>query len=172
MQIPKYIEIKIDNKTMAYLSPESDGLKDCYPDTRLNGESTLEFSLPSNSEKIKELTAECEIYANDKVYNLLKDEAVDEVMDEQGRIWTKFMAVERWNLLDTQFPEPYITNDPSIPSPADLAVIIVGGGTNLSSGTYPVGTAAHALYAVLQGSDWSMGICDVEGIHDLEAEKS
>lgn len=171
MQIPEYIEIKLSNKTVAYLSPESDGLKDCYPDSRLNGESTLEFSLPSNSEKIKELTAECEIYANDRVYNILKDEAIDEVMDEQGRMWTKFMAVERWNLLDTQFPEPYITNDPSIPSPADLAVIIVGGGTNLSGGTYPVGTAAHALYAVLQGSDWSMGICDVTGIHDLEAEK-
>lgn len=171
MQIPEYIEVKVNNKTVAYLSPESDGLKDCYPDSRLNGESTLEFSLPSNSEKIKELTPECEIYANNRVYNILKDEAIDEVMDEQGRMWTKFMAVERWNLLDTQFPEPYITNDPSIPSPADLAVIIVGGGTNLSGGTYPVGTAAHALYAVLQGSDWQMGICDVEGIHDLEAEK-
>lgn len=171
MQVPEYIEVKVNNKTVAYLSPESDGLKDCYPDSRLNGESTLEFSLPSHSEKIKELTAECEIYANDRVYNILKDEAIDEVMDEQGRMWTKFMAVERWNLLDTQFPEPYITNDPSIPSPADLAVIIVGGGTNLSGGTYPVGTAAHALYAVLQGSDWSMGICDVTGIHDLEAEK-
>ena len=171
MQIPEYIEVKVNNKTVAYLSPESDGLKDCYPDSRLNGESTLEFSLPSHSEKIKELTPECEIYANNRVYNLLKDDAIEEVMDEQGRMWTKFMAVERWNLLDTQFPEPYITNDPSIPSPADLAVIIVGGGTNLSGGTYPVGTAAHALYAVLQGSDWQMGICDVEGIHDLEAEK-
>ncbi len=171
MQIPEYIEIKVADKTVAFLSPKADGLKGCYSDTRLNGESTLEFSLPANSEKIKELTAECEIYANGKVYNILKDEAIDEVMDEQGRMWTKFMAVERWNLLDTQFAEPYITNDPSIPYPADLAVIIVGGGTNLSGGTYPVGTASHALYAVLQGSDWSMGICDVEGIHDLEAEK-
>jgi phage minor structural protein len=172
MQILENIEIRNkESKTVAFLSPKSDALKDTYVDCRLNGESTLEFSLPSHSEKIKELTPECEIYANNRVYNLLKDEAIDEVMDEQGRMWTKFMAVERWNLLDTQFPEPYITNDPSIPSPADLAVIIVGGGTNLSGGTYPVGTAAHALYAVLQGSDWQMGICDVEGIHDLEAEK-
>jgi len=170
MQIPKYIEIKINDKTVAFLSP-NDGLKDVYSDTRLNGESTLEFSLPSNSEKISELMTECEIYANFKVYNLLKDEAVEEVMDESGKTWSKFMAVERWNKLDTEYVEPYISNDPSIPYPADLAVIIVGGGTNLTSGIYPTGTAAHALYSILQGSSWSMGICDVTGIHDLELEK-
>lgn len=170
LQIPEYIEVKVNNKTVAYLSP-NDGLKDCYPDMRVNGESTFEFSLPSNSEKIKELTPECEIYANNKVYNILKDEAIETVMDDKGRLWTKFMAVERWNLLDKQLPEPYITNDPTIPSPADLAVIIVGGGSDLSNGAYSVGTAAHALHAVLQGSDWQMGICDVTGLHDLETEK-
>ncbi len=171
MNIPKYMEIKAANKTVAFLSPENDSLKGCYLDCRLNGESTLEFSLPSTNEKTNELTTECEIYAGGRVYNLLKDDAVDDVMDEQGRLWTKFMAAERWNLLDTQYPEPYISNDPTIPYPADLAVIIVGGGTNLSGGIYPTGTAAHALYAVLNGSDWSVGICDVTGIHDLEAEK-
>lgn len=170
MQIPEYIEVKLSDKTMAFLSP-ADGLKDVYADGRINGESTLEFSLPANSEKTQEITAECEIYANFKVYNLLKPEAIESVMDEQGKMWTKFMAVERWNLLNTQYVEPFVSNDPSILEPADLAVIIVGGGSNLSGGTYVVGTAAHALYAVLQGSDWSMGICDVTGIHDIETEK-
>lgn len=44
------------------------------------------------------------------------------------------MAVERWKNLETSYVEPYLSNDPSIPHPADLAVIIVGGGTNLSGG--------------------------------------
>lgn len=173
MQIPRYIEIKdLNGKRKAFLSPETDGLKDCFPDMRLNGESTLEFSLPANSNKIEELTPECQIWAGNRVYSLLKDEAVDTIMDDKGKLWTKFMAVERWNELDTEYPEPYISNDPSTPIPSDLAVIIVAGGSNLSGGIYPTGSASHALYAVLNGSEWSLGTVDVSGIYDLEAEKA
>lgn len=173
MQVPNNIIIKdVSGKTVAYLSPKADGLKECYADCRLNGESTLEFMLPATSEKIDSITPECQIWANDRVYSLLKDDAIDTVRDDNNKLWSKFTAVERWKTdLEASFVEPYISNDPTTPTPADFAVIIVGGGTNLSGGTYPVGTAAHALYAILQGSGWSLGTCDVSGIHDLEAEK-
>jgi hypothetical protein len=170
--IPKYIEVKTAaGQRAAFLSPKADGLKDCYPDCRLNGESTLEFLLPANSPKIAELTPECQIWAGGRVYSLLKDEAVDTVRDENNKLWAKFMAVERWTELDTQYIEPYISNDPIIPTPNDLEVIIVSGGSDLSGGRYTVGSAAHALYAILQGSGWSVGTVDVTGIHDLQTEK-
>ena len=172
MQIPKFIEIKTAAGTRAaFLSPKADSLKSCYPDCRLNGESTLEFLLPTNSKKIDKLTPECTIWAGGRVYNLLKDDASDIVRDDNNKRWAKFMAVERWNELDTEYPEPYITNDPLTPTPADLAVIIVGGGSDLSGGLYTVGTAAHAMYAVLDGSGWTIGMVDVTGTHDLEMEK-
>jgi hypothetical protein len=173
MQIPKYVEIKTAaGNRAAFLSPKADGLKDCFPDCRLNSESTLEFLLPATSPKIAELTPECQIWAGDRVYTLLRDEAVDTVRDENNKLWAKFMAVERWAELDMQYPEPYITNDSLTPTPSDLAVIIVGGGSDLSGGLYPVGSAAHALYAVLNGSGWSVGTVDVIGTHDLETEKT
>jgi hypothetical protein len=170
MQIPKYITVFHDGKK-TYLSPQADGLKECYLDTRLNGESKLEFLLPATSPKLVALTPECEIHAGGRVYNLLKDQAIDTVRDEDNKLWAKVMAEERWNELATEYPEPYICNDPTISDPADLTVIIVGGGTDLSGGRYEVGTAAHALYAVLDGSDWTIGTVDVPGIHDLEMEK-
>lgn len=172
MQIPKNILIKSNNKTVAYLSPSSDGLKDCFPDIRLNGESTLEFSLPATSEKIEEITPECEIWTKDKVYMLRKDDAVDTTRDDKNKLWAKFSAIERWAELDTSYVESGISNDPSIPVPTDLNVTIVGGGSNLSGGLYATGTAGHALYAILQGSGWTLGVCDVTGIRDLENEKS
>ena len=172
MQIPNNIRItNAGGKTTAFLSPKSDGLKDCYPDIRLNGESTLEFYLPANSEKINELTPECEIHAGGRVYILRKDDAIDTARDDNNKLWTKVMAVEKWYELDSSYVEPSISNDPTAKPPADLAVIIVGGGSNLTGGRYAVGTAAHALYAILKGSNWSMGTVDVEGIHDIEAEK-
>jgi phage minor structural protein len=171
--IPKYIEVKTAaGQRAAFLSPKADGLKDCYPDCRLNGESTLEFLLPANSPKIAELTPECQIWAGGRIYSLLRDEAVDTVRDENNKLWAKFMAVERWAELDTQYIEPYISNDPIIPTPNDLEVIIVSGGSDLSGGRYTVGSAAHALYAILQGSGWSVGTVDVTtGVRDLQTEK-
>jgi len=82
------------------------------------------------------------------------------------------MAVERWYELDSSYVEPSISNDPSARPPADLAVIIVGGGSNLSGGRYATGSAGHALYAILQGSGWTLGTVDVAGVRDLEIEKA
>lgn len=173
MYTSKKIVVKsFDGKPRAYISPKADGLKDCYVDNRLNGESTLEFMLPATSEKIIELTPECQILANNRIYSLLKDDAIDTVRDEKNTLWVKFMAVECWYGLDFEYIEPSLSNDPSTPVPSDLAVIIVSGGSNLSGGLYSTGSAVHALYAVLDGSDWSVGTVDVSGIHDLEAEKS
>lgn len=36
---------------------------------------------------------------------------------------------------------------------------------------YAKGTAAYALYAVLHGTDWSVGTVDVDGTFDLETDK-
>lgn len=42
MEIPKNLVVKnTEGKIVAYLSPKVDGLKDCYADCRLNGESKL-----------------------------------------------------------------------------------------------------------------------------------
>jgi hypothetical protein len=172
MQIEKYVEVKtVAGQTAAFLSPKSDGAKDVYSDCRLNGESTLEFYLPATSEKIAELTPECQIWAGGRVYTLLKDEAIDIVRDNKNALWAKVMSIERWAELDAEYPEPYISNDPITPTPSDLAVIIVSGGSDLSGGLYAVGSAGHALYAVLDGSEWSVGTVDVSGTHDLEMEK-
>jgi len=171
MTIPEYITIKTSNETVANLSPESDGLIDCYVSTRINGESTLSFRLPANSSKLQYITPECEIWTDERVYYLRKDDAIDYERSSDGKLWAKVMAEERWYELDTEYIEPYISNDPGIPTPADLAVIIVSGGSDLSGGLYSVGSAAHALYAILEGSDWSLGTVDVPGTHDLESEK-
>jgi phage minor structural protein len=175
LEIPKYIEVRtVSGQRAAFLSPNDEGnnIKDCFIDCRLNGESTLEFYIPATSEKMAELTPECQIWAGGRVYTLLGPETSDTTRDDKNRLWAKFMAVERWKQLETSFVEPSISNDPSAAPPADLAVIIVGGGTNLSGGLYQTGTAAHALYAILQGSGWTIGTCDVTGIHDLEMEKT
>lgn len=166
-----YVEVRdADNVKTAFLHPQADGVKDCFVDNRLNGDSVLEFSLPANSAKIDVFTPECALYAGWKAY-ILKDDSIDTIRDDNNRLWTKVTAVERFYELDESFVEPSISNDPLALPPADLAIIIVGGGIDLSDGRYTPGTASHALYAILKGSNWKLGVCDVEGIYDIEMEK-
>ncbi|MCX7773369.1 MAG: phage tail protein [Clostridia bacterium] len=172
MEIPEAILVKThDGKLRAYLSPEQDGLTNCYCDTRLNGESTLEFKLPATSKKLAEITPDCTIWAGGRVYTPYRDETMDIERTADNKLWANITAQERWVELDAMFVEPYLSNDPNTPVPSDLTFMVVGGGNDLSGGRYAVGTAGHAMYAALNGSGWAVGTVDVPGIHDIETEK-
>ncbi len=172
--IPEYIEIRdpATDKPVAFLSPEGDGLKadTCCIDNELNGECKLEFELPYDSEKWQYLTNDYRIIAGGREFIVANPDAVTASREGLSK-WGKFMAKESWVLLNKDYAESGISNDPSTPSPPALSVIIVSGGSDLSGGRYAVGSAGHALYALLDGTGWTVGTVDVEGTFDLETEK-
>jgi len=169
LTIPQYITIKTAaGATAAYLSPEADGLKDVQIDRELNGRSILTMSLPLTSTKWQYLTDQYRIYAGGKEFVVLNPDAVEKQRDGK-KLWGRVTAHESWVLLGKKYAT--ISNDPQTPNPPSLAVIILSGGNDLSGGRYPVGSAGHVLYAILQGTGWSVGTVDVEGTHDLETEK-
>ena len=196
LTIPQYITIKTAaGAVAAYLSPEADGLKDCIMDRELNGKSTLAFSLPIQKVRdifaltmmgtMPKLTAPqskwtyidglFRIYAPDitghmREFVIQNPDAIEKKRDG-GKLWGQVTAHESWVLLGSKLVDPGISNDPQTPSPPALAVIILSGGSDLSGGLYAVGSAGHALYALLQGTGWTVGTVDVTGIHDLETEK-
>jgi hypothetical protein len=200
LYIPQYIKITTAaGATAAYLSPKTDGLKNVIMDREINGRSTLIFSLPifSNNEvnlpvltikgvmptinmsnpndKWQYLTDQYRVYAPDitgqmREFIIKNPDAIEKIRDGKN-ISGKITAHESWILLGKDYVDPGISNDPQMPTPPALAVIIVSGGSDLSGGLYTVGSAAHALYAILQGTGWSIGTVDVDGTHDLETEK-
>lgn len=173
------------------MSPEADGLKDVQIDRELNGRSILTFSLsilPGGADvpvltvkgvmptvdvadpnaKWQYITDQYRIYAGGREFVVLNPDAIEKERDGK-KLWGKVTAHESWVLLGKKYAT--VSNDPQTPDPPPLAVIIVSGGNDLSGGRYPVGSAAHALYAILQGTGWSVGTVDVTGTHDLETEK-
>lgn len=167
--IPEYIEIRTAaGQPAAYLSPASDGLKDCYSAARLNGESLLTFLLPMTSPKWEEITPECRIIAGAREYTILHDQAIDIERDQSGKLWGKVMAQESWKLLQKQYLDNGINNIPDETATA-LDVVILSGGTPYPG--YQAGSAGSVLSYLLEGSGWALDVCDVEGTHDLETEK-
>lgn len=151
------------------MSPDGDGIKDCCPEIEMNGACSLTFNLPLASEKWPYLTDAYRIYAGGKEFVIQNPDAI--VVERDGqKIWGEVKAKESWILLGKDYTDG-ISNDPSTPSPPWSAVVIVSGGSDLSGGRYAVGSAGHALYALLNGSGWTLGTVDVDGIYDLETEK-
>ena len=176
LTIPEYITVKdATGNTVAFLSPQADKLSECWIDQRLNEETTLQFRLPMFSPKLKTIETESQIYAGGKVFSVLKPDAVDTIRDDEGKMWAKVMAEERWKLLDKDFVT--INNDPDYPDPNNRIipdvgnVTIISGGVDLSGGLYSVGSAAHALYAILEETDWTLETVDVGGTYDMETDK-
>jgi len=167
LTVPEYIEVyNSSGQLRAVLSPEADGLKECWIDQRLNAECTLTFFLPMTSEKWSELTAECRIRAGGREFVILRPDAVDIERDDQGRVWGKVTAQESWILLNKLYPT--ITNIEG-ETAADLSVTIVAGGS--TKGGYSAGSAGNALAWLLEGTEWTIDTVDVTGTHDLETEK-
>lgn len=138
-------------------------------DTELNNSCSLEFYLPLASEKWTYLTDAYRIYAGGKEFVIQNPDAVVAERDGQ-KIWGAAKAKESWILLGKAYAEAGISNDPSTPA-VPLSVVIVSGGSDLSGGRYVVGSAGHALYALLIGTGWTVGTVDVAGTYDLETEK-
>jgi hypothetical protein len=174
LSIPEYIEIQnpATAKPVAFLSPKADGIKDVWIDNELNGGCKLEFKMPIDTANAKwqYLTSEYRIIADGKEFVIGNPDSFTQERDGKQR-WIKVLAQESWILLSKNYAEAGISNDPQTPTPPALAVIILSGGSDLSGGAFTVGSAGHALYALLDGTDWTVGTVDVTGTHDLEMEK-
>ncbi len=137
----------------------------------LNREYTIDFSIDRFNEKAKYLTSDTKVVADGVTYTLNHENCIEYESDKQDVL--RIRGEGLYKDLENVFVEPFLSNDPNTPIPADLTVMIVGGGKDLSGGKYKVGTAAHALYAILDKSKcgWTVGTVDVDGIFDLEVEK-
>jgi hypothetical protein len=165
--VMRLIEIYHNGIRKAILTADADGVEEPWVDIRLNGESTFEFLLPLTSRKWPKIIPECRIIADGREYVILRPDAVDIECTQDGEKWGKVTAAESWILLDKDFVS--VSNDPDKPTPADMEVRIISGGA--AAGGYPQGSAGSALTYILQGSGWALGMCDVEGVHDIETEK-
>lgn len=170
LQPAKYIEIRNEeNKTVAFLSPQADGVRadTATIDNELNGNCQLNFELPLTSDKWQYITDAHTFVVNGKYFILLKPDTEEIIRDGQ-KVWGKVTAQEKWIELDKKYAT--ISNDPTMPQPKQWSdIIIVSGGFDLSGGRFPVGSAGHALCALLQGTGWTVETVDVTGTFDLES---
>lgn len=171
----------ITNKNGAVLTKlrERDGISDCYVDNTQNGESTLQFTMMTNSDKYEFLSnAENLVVADGRVYTQIYDgESFNEKKDTSNKNSVEINLVERQYLLGKMYITAYNSTTTYDHIDNTMVVILSGGIADLTVNDvaivnpYEKGSAAYALYALLYGTGWSVGTVDVDGTFDLESEK-
>lgn len=159
---------------------ERDGVSECFIDNKQGGESTLSFTMLTNSEKYGFLSnAENLVIADGKVYTQLYDgDSFNEKKDTSNKNSVQINLVERQYLLGKAYVTAYNSTTTYDHIDNTMVVILSGGIDELTvngvkvANPYEKGSAAYALYAVLYGSGWSVGTVDVDGKFDLESEKT
>ena len=171
----------ITNKNGAVLTKlrERDGVSECFIDNKQDGESTLSFTMLTSSEKYEFLSnAENLIIADGKVYTQLYDgDSFNEKKDTSNKNSVQINLVERQYLLGKVYITAYNSTTTYDHIDNTMVVILSGGIAPLVvngeevENPYEKGSAAYALYALLYGSGWTVGVVDVDGKFDLESDK-
>ena len=129
-----------------------------------NGESTFTFSINFNSQKWKDIQDPENIYlVNGREYTALSEDSF-----VYGDNIVEVNLVETWYLLSKVYIQAYnvpperegIDEHTVVILPKSTEPLIVNG-VQYDNNPYPRGSAGYALWALLQGSGWNLGICDV-----------
>ncbi len=137
-----------------------------------NGESTLSFQMMHTSPKWQDIKNPENLYeCNDRIYTALNENSIV----YNGAI-VEVTLVETWYLLSKVFVQAY-NMDTKIEAvdihtvkilPKSTSKLVVNGTQyddndvrDITGKVMPRGSAGYALWAILKGTNWQLGVCDV-----------
>lgn len=143
-----------------------------------NSESTFTFSISPNNPKWKQINNPENLYVADgKVFSTNFEGCFQENISENNEDYITITAYERQKLLSRRYVKAWNSEDGFENIDTFMVVVLSKGNLPLKNGNYYVnsnhlpGTSGYALDALLFGTDWHTGTCDVEGIFDLETDQ-
>lgn len=160
----------IEENVIGYITAD-DLCSDAWVSEKSNGDCTLSFAIPNKSEKFDFITDKHNQFVVDgKVFSIFMDGAIVPERTEDNKIKA---TVNAYELQYEELGMDYCTVSNSTAGVDHIdehMVIIVSGGTRLSV-RFDIGTAGHALEALLKHTGWKVKDCNVDGKFDLETEK-
>lgn len=143
-----------------------------------NKEATFTFSISQNNPKWQQIKNPENLYiVNDKVFSTNFDGCFTETINESNEDLVSVVAYERQKLLSRKFVRAWNSTTGFAAIDTFMVVILSNGNEELVnngdfvSSLHEKGTSGYVLDALLFGTGWSTGICDVEGIFDFETDQ-
>ena len=157
---------------------DEDTIIDPVIDEVQNSETTLTFQVPASSEKWKSTYNPENLYlADGKIFSANFTDSIERERTQDNEDTITIVAYERQKLLEREFVRAW-NSTTGFDNIDDFMVVIVSGGDlplvnngNSVTTTHTKGTSGYVLDGLLFGTGWRTGICDVEGVFDLETDQ-
>lgn len=143
-----------------------------------NKEAEFTFSISSKNPKWEQIKNPENLYRiNDKVFSTNFEDCFEESVTENDESLIIVKAYEREKLLSRKYVRAWNSTTGFENIDTFMVVILSGGNLDLVNNgelvesSHIKGTSGYALDALLYGTGWTTGICDVEGFFDLETDQ-
>lgn len=143
-----------------------------------NAEAVFTFSISPNNPKWKEINNPENLYVADgKVFSTNFEGCFQEFISDSNEDYIAVTAYERQKLLSRKYVRAWNSETGFEKIDTFMVVILSGGELDLrNNDTYITtphlkGTSGYVLDALLYGTGWTTGTCEVEGTFDFETDQ-
>ena len=173
-----YILNKKEGIISVFNKDDEDTLIDPIIEETQNSEAKLTFQVSAKSEKWKSTYNPENLYLIDnKIFSANFSDCIERERDDEDKDIITVIAYERQKLLEREYVRAW-NSTTGFENIDDFMVIILSNG-NLPLKNNDVivptihqkGTSGYVLDALLYGTGWQTGTCDVEGVFDLETDQ-
>lgn len=144
-----------------------------------NAEAVFTFSISPNNPKWKEINNPENLYVVDgKVFSTNFEGCFQEFVAESNEDYIAVTAYERQKLLSRKYVRAWNSEDGFEKIDTFMVVVLSKGKLPLKNNDSYVnsnhlpGTSGYVLDALLYGTQWVTGTCDVEGTFDFETDQT
>lgn len=143
-----------------------------------NAESVFTFSISPTNPKWEQIKNPENLYIiNEKVFSTNFEGCFNEVISDNNEDLISITAYERQKLLSRRYVRAW-NSETGFDAIDTFMVVVLSNGNlplknndELVNSVHLPGTSGYALDALLYGTGWTTGDCDVEGSFDLETDQ-
>lgn len=142
-----------------------------------NSETTFTFSIAINNPKWEQIKNPENLYiVNDMMFSTNFEGSFEEIISDNGEEYINVIAYERQKLLSRKFVRAWNSTTGFDVVDTFMVVVLSNGDLPLKNNgqlvnsTHTSGSSGYVLDALLYGTGWTTGTCDVEGTFDFETD--
>lgn len=142
-----------------------------------NSETTFTFSIAINNPKWEQIKNPENLYiVNDMIFSTNFEGSFEEIISDNGEEYINIIAYERQKLLSRKFVRAWNSTTGFDVVDTFMVVVLSNGDLPLKNNgqlvnsTHTPGSSGYVLDALLYGTGWTTGTCDVEGTFDFETD--
>ena len=142
-----------------------------------NSETTFTFSIAINNPKWEQIKNPENLYiVNDMMFSTNFEGSFEEIISDNGEKYINVIAYERQKLLSRKFVRAWNSTTGFDVVDTFMVVVLSNGDLPLKNNgqlvnsKYTSGSSGYVLDALLYGTGWTTGTCDVEGTFDFETD--